>query len=260
MRSFLLRPDGRGDSRLESLALPFSVFGPTATDDDRAAMPPPDLAREIVSVRPVRHLNGTQQGATARHLALVVSGTVELRASYQRAILRPGDVLFADDPGGEHVLAYEGDCRILEVEVTGSWAPQGIVPPPVEDNQRGSGDVPKLQYMFVADEKAHFRDFGDLFPPPPGMVKPQPALGLSLVCLSPDSFGDWHTEKAVNLVVVLSGGFELEVGGAGGAQVFRAGDICLVEDLHGQGHITRTHGDTRFAAIAIPDSHGWKTA
>lgn len=258
MRSFLLCPDGRGDSRLESLALPFMVAGPTATDQDKAAMPPPELAREISSVCPVRHLDGTQQTATARQLALVVSGSVEVRASYQRATLRPGDVLLADDQGGKHALAYSGDCRILEAEVTAAWLPQGTVPPPVDDDQRGAGDAPKIKYMFVADEKAHFQDFDWLFPAAPGIAKPQPALGMSLICLSPDSFGNWHTEKGVSLVVVLSGGFELEVGGAGGAQLFRAGDVCLVEDLHGQGHITRTHGDTRFAAIAIPDTHGWK--
>jgi uncharacterized protein YjlB len=78
-------------------------------------------------------------------------------------------------------------------------------------------------------------------------------------CLSPDQFGDWHTEEATSLVVVLSGGFELEVGGDGGAtEVFRAGDVCLVQDHHGQGHISRTRGETRFVAVAVPEEHVWQ--
>jgi hypothetical protein len=79
--------------------------------------------------------------------------------------------------------------------------------------------------------------------------------------LSPDQFGDWHTEEATSLVVVLAGGFELEVGGDGGAtEVFRAGDVCLVQDHSGQGHISRTHGETRFVAIAVPEEHVWRLA
>ena len=257
MKSLRLCTDGAGSSKLESLSLPFLFFGPTATDGDRARMPKPEVAVAYESVRLVRQRDGhREQGGDdrSRRLLLVVSGGVRACAGDMRASLGPGDVLFVDDPeSARHELRFEGDSRIVRIDVADSWAPQGLVPPALDEPRRDGG--PLLKQMYVEGEQARFRDADALFDD----GAPRPVARVMFMCLSADQFGDWHTEEATSLVVVLSGGFELEVGGDGGAvEVFRAGDVCLVQDHHGQGHISRTHGETRFVAIAVPEEHVWE--
>lgn len=258
MKSLRVCTDGAGGSKLESLPLPFLFFGPTATDADRARMPKPESAVAYESVRLVRPRDGDRSPGgddRARRLLLVVSGGIDVRAGDMRASLRPGDLLFVDDADSAgHELGFVGDVRLVRVDVAESWAPEGTVPPALDESRRDGG--PLLRHMYVADEQARFRDADALFDD----GSPRPVARAMFMCLSPDQFGDWHTEQATSLVVVLSGGFELEVGGGGGAaEVFRAGDVCLVQDDHGQGHISRTHGETRFVAIAVPEEHVWGT-
>jgi quercetin dioxygenase-like cupin family protein len=255
MKSLRLCTDGTGGAKLESLALPFLFFGPTATDADRARMPQPGGAVGYQSVRLLGPIAGDNEGDDrTRRLLLIVAGGLRVSAGDMSATLRPGDVLFVDDPDSAgHELAIEVECRIVRIDVGDDWTPAGVVPPALDRPRREGG--PLLKHMYVADEQAHLRDAAVLFED----VAPRPVARAMFMCLSPDQFGDWHTEEATSLVVVLSGGFELEVGGGGGAaEVFRAGDVCLVQDHHGQGHISRTHGETRFVAVAVPEEHVWQ--
>jgi hypothetical protein len=171
-----------------------------------------------------------------------------------RAELRPGDVLLVDDHSSTgHTLTYRGETLLIEVDVADEWVPEGVVPPAIEEGRRSADEAANVKRMFVADLKAHFGPLDELFSKDPGTNEDNQVLALSFMSLSPRSFGDWHTEERTSLVVVLAGGFELEVGGGGGSvEVFWPGDVCLVEDHEGQGHITRTHGETRFAAIVVP--------
>jgi len=256
VKSLRLCTDGAGSSKLESLPLPFLFFGPTATEADRARMPKPEVAVAYESVRLVRPRDGHREHGgddRARRLVLVVSGGIDVCAGGMRASLRPGDVLFVDDPeSAQHELGFEGDSRIVRIDVADSWEPNGVVPPALDESRRDGG--PLLKHMYVEEEQARFREADALFDD----GTPRPVARVMFMGLSPDQFGDWHTEESTSLVVVLSGGFELEVGGGGGAmEVFRAGDVCLVQDRHGQGHISRTHGETRFVAVAVPDEHVW---
>lgn len=252
MKSYWLVTDGAGGSRIESLPLPFAYAGPTVTDADRQRMPPPGLAREV---RAVRSLRSTDSDAVAgRRLLFLVSGSLTVATPQMTAVLAPGDVLFVDDlASNEHTLTCHADTRMLAAEVTDSWTPQGTVAPILTDDERAD-DAPLLREMYVAGGQANFRDLTGFFPDPDGAARD--VRSLSFVTLAPGLFGDWHTEEATSLVVVLAGGFELEVGGVGGTQVFRPGDVCVVRNHEGQGHRTRTHGETRFAAFVLAPETG----
>ncbi len=250
MKSMRICADGVGTSRIESLSLPFMFFGPTATASDSAAMPSAELAFAYESVRLLRNFEADR----ARQLLFVVSGSLEVGAAYMDAKLSRGDVLFVDGSDSKFEIRATTDFRAVRLDVAPAWSPQGIVPPAIHE---GREDVPALvEHMYVEDEQARFGNADVLFHD----SAPRPVERAMFMCLSPDQFGDWHTESATSLVVVLAGGFELEVGGGGGSvQVFRAGDVCLVQDHAGQGHISRTHGETRFVAIAVPKEHVWAT-
>ena len=261
MKSLALVADGLGQAKLESLALPFGFFGSTATNRDRAKRAPAELAQQCTELWTSRHRDGETGVASTggmRQLAFLVTGALEVATTYMKATLYPGDVLFVDDPAATAAtLSYRGDCRIVHVAVSDAWQAAGTVAPVLDSDGRAADDAALIRNMFVKDGQAHFRDFAALFPAS-GETPRRPVAKGSFTTLSPDAFGDWHTEEPTNLVIVLGGQFELEVGGDGGAvEVFRAGDVCLVEDHEGQGHITRTRGETRFAAFAIPDDQLW---
>ncbi len=248
--------DGVGNSKLESLPLPFNAHGPTATDDDRAhawSGRRPRVHRRPRTSPSCRR----RRRAGERPVPLVVApGGIDVAATDDDATLRPGDVLFVDDlSSAGHTLTYR-DSRIVRIDVADSWTPHESFH---RRSTTGSDEATdgKVTEMFVADGQADFRSLDQLFGRA-GRDRSQADVGRVVTSLSPGSFGDWHTEKASSLVLVLTGGFELEVGGDGGhVEVFRAGDICLVQNRWGQGHITRTHGETRFAAVVVADEHLW---
>lgn len=257
MRTFHLVLDGAGAAKLEALALPFALYGATAADRDRERAPGPEATDEYRTVRLIARPAGLVENTATighRRLLFIVSGSVELTTAYMAVVLNPGDVVFVDDLGSSTgVLTYNEDTRIVDLEVSDQWAPGGVVPPAIEEPDV----VSKIVEIYVADERANFRDADGLFNRQEAGKSPESVLGASFLAFSPDLLSDWHTETEISIVVVLSGGFELEVGGVGGEEVLRAGDVCLVDDRSGQGHITRTHGETRIVAIKIPSDHRW---
>ncbi|MFF4054020.1 cupin domain-containing protein [Streptomyces chartreusis] len=200
----------------------------------------------------------TVAGSSARRLFLVVSGMIQVIVPDMRARLGPGDVLFLDALGSSeapvHIRAAT-PCSYLEIEVEPAWLPVGTVPPSMDEGRRTAYAPPRLLRMISDGEVAHLSPFDDLFMPPPRQA--QVVTALSFVCLSPSMRSDWHTEPGTSLLIVLSGGFEVEVGGNGGRRTLRAGDVCLVEDFEGQGHKSSSDGETRFAVLALPKDHLW---
>ena len=64
--------------------------------------------------------------------------------------------------------------------------------------------------------------------------------------------GDWHTGPRRQFVITLSGRAELEV--AGGKKVpIGPGNINLIEDTTGKGHITHNIGDRIVVTIPVED-------
>lgn len=67
------------------------------------------------------------------------------------------------------------------------------------------------------------------------------AKGLEFVVANPAKekrHDGWHNPPVKQFVILLSGSFEIECG-SGDKRIFGPGDILLVEDLAGKGHITR---------------------
>lgn len=78
--------------------------------------------------------------------------------------------------------------------------------------------------------------------------------GITFRETDPDYDYDWHHPPQRQFVVLLDGEIEIEVSG-GEQRRFRAGDVLLLEDLTGDGHRTRSIGNTvrRSIFIALPD-------
>jgi uncharacterized cupin superfamily protein len=258
MKALHLHPDGRGESRATALPLPFLYTGPAVTPGDNQPTGLPAPAFRAVS--PVRfdHPVPEKSGDTdVRRLDLVVSGRIGVSTAGGRAVLSPGDVLLVDDGGARgRVLQHSEGCRVLRVDVAPGWAPVGTVPPPVESPTAPADRSTHLLEMYVADDVAHFRDFSRLFDGS-GQGPAQVLDALKFIVFSAGHAGDWHTDKNTNVVLVLAGILELEVGGESAVELFFPGDVCLVQDLVGQGHVLRAHGETRIAALTVPDAHRW---
>nr|BFE55587.1 hypothetical protein GCM10020063_001130 [Dactylosporangium thailandense] len=261
MKTLRVGSDGQGLPRLESLALPFLAQGPSATPADQERAPQPDMAAAVRRVRAVSGPAGTLEvvdGPSPRRLLVLVSGSLVVSVPEMRARLGAGDVLFLDAPeplGAPARVMAETPCSYLDVEVEPEWLPVGTVPPALDEGRRSAWTAPRVLRMTSDGERAHLAPFNELFAEPP--APSQDVDALTFVSLSPSLRSGWHTEPAVSLVVVLAGGFELEVGGYGGRRTLRAGDVCLVEDFEGQGHKSSMDGETRFAALRLPRNHRW---
>lgn len=66
----------------------------------------------------------------------------------------------------------------------------------------------------------------------------------------PDYDYDWHRAPQRQLIVLLDGMIEIEVG-SGETRRFSGGDTLLVEDTSGRGHRTRTLGGTKRRSLFI---------
>ena len=77
------------------------------------------------------------------------------------------------------------------------------------------------------------------------------ATGIEFSRRAPNLSGDWHTGPRRQFVITLSGRGEIEVAG-GKKVVVGPGQINLIEDTTGKGHITRNLGTEDRIAITIP--------
>lgn len=103
-----------------------------------------------------------------------------------------------------------------------------------------------------ADEAgtSHFGDVDieleatDFAPPAPpfDVSAPLPAEAATFFEFETGWFGDWHPSPRRQLYVNLGGQLEVEVGD-GEVRRLGPGDVALLEDLAGTGHVTRAVGD-----------------
>ncbi len=63
----------------------------------------------------------------------------------------------------------------------------------------------------------------------------------------------WHNASRRQFIVVLEGCIEIEIG-TGERRIFRRGDLLLVEDVTGQGHVTRSLEEHPVRALFMPVS------
>ena len=110
-----------------------------------------------------------------------------------------------------------------------------------------------------ADGETHFSDLESPFqlldfapPAPPISVAELAATRGLAVISSPGGWsGGWHPTPRRQIIVVLAGELETEVSD-GEVRTFRPGDVILVEDVSGKGHVSRVPGKNRGYALALP--------
>ncbi len=119
-----------------------------------------------------------------------------------------------------------------------------------------------LRYVRVysdAEGESHMEDaefaftLVDFAPPaPPVSVSEAMAADAVAVISSPAGWhGDWHPAPRRQLMFVLAGELEVRVSD-GAARRFRAGDVLLVEDTSGKGHVSTTVSDERCYMANVP--------
>jgi hypothetical protein len=107
------------------------------------------------------------------------------------------------------------------------------------------------------DGQTHSEEIEAKFAPGGGndVYKLMANAGAELHRAPPGRVADWHNAPRRQYVVTLSGYGELEV--AGGKKILVGpGNIDLVEDTTGKGHITRTVGTEDRVTIQIPINEG----
>ena len=109
-----------------------------------------------------------------------------------------------------------------------------------------------------ADGESHFEDVDEAMqevvyaPPAPAILMGTPhEVNRAIVSVLPAGFrGDWHNTPVRQFYVQLSGRIEVEVSD-GERRQFGPGDLTLVEDTHGKGHLTVVVSDGPAQAIFI---------
>jgi hypothetical protein len=81
--------------------------------------------------------------------------------------------------------------------------------------------------------------------------KLQPGDGIIFRHAFPGAVNDWHRAPRRQYVINLSGQSEIEIGD-GTKRSFNPGDIFLVDDLTGRGHISRAVGNQPRVFVTIP--------
>lgn len=193
-------------------------------------------------------------------LTFVISGSVEIESDNRgMMVVVPGDVFLASGLQGVGKVHPGPDCRLVQVLVEPDWP--GAKARPVRPPQaHPRGDRPcNFKRMAKGDDnRSRFHLFETLFARPGRWSAITPLVGFRFIGMLEDTFIDWHPEVVNNLVIVMSGALELEVGGTpGGVEVFRQGDICLAEDRTGEGHIDRVHGYVQVAVLILDDADLW---
>ena len=77
------------------------------------------------------------------------------------------------------------------------------------------------------------------------------ASGVTLLRLRAGAEEDWHTAPQRQFVIAIEGLVEVEASD-GSRRVFVPGQIMLMDDTTGKGHITRSIGKSDHVAVMIP--------
>lgn len=103
-----------------------------------------------------------------------------------------------------------------------------------------------------ADEEVTFR-LTDFAPPAPPMSVSDAieSKGAAFISSPAGWVGDWHPAPRRQYLICLKGQLEVEVSD-GEVRTFGPGDVVLVEDTWGKGHISRVVGEVRGYAMVVP--------
>jgi hypothetical protein len=103
-----------------------------------------------------------------------------------------------------------------------------------------------------AEEEAIFQ-LVDYAPPAPpiSVTEVLGTEGVSFISSPSGWFGDWHPAPRRQFIFMLAGEIEAEVSD-GEVRKFVPGDVVLVEDTTGQGHISRVISNERAYLAVVP--------
>ena len=90
--------------------------------------------------------------------------------------------------------------------------------------------------------------------PPADVSTPTPASQFLFLLLKPGWYGDWHPAPRRQMMLLVAGECEVQVGD-GEIRRVGPGSISLVEDITGKGHTTRVISNVNvlFAVVQLPD-------
>ena len=110
-------------------------------------------------------------------------------------------------------------------------------------------DASGCTHFKQTEVKTELKDFA---PPaaPLRVSEFQPARRWGLLVLPVGWDSSWHPTPVRQLIVCLSGQFEMTVGD-GLSRRFGPGDMVLLEDTHGQGHVTKVIGSQEAECLAV---------
>jgi hypothetical protein len=129
-------------------------------------------------------------------------------------------------------------------------------------NETGGAAEPVLRVCHIYsddDGVSHFRETALPFRPAPiaGLEDPPLALGIdsgpgaAFLRLAPRQMEEWHPAPRRVFLIPIQGASRVTVGD-GMVKEFRPGDVVLMDDTTGQGHITEAIGDIEHIALIVP--------
>ena len=118
-----------------------------------------------------------------------------------------------------------------------------------------------MQYTRIyADSKgeSHFDEVTvklssmDFAPPAPplNVSAPIPAAQMVFISSPPGWFGDWHPAPRMQFWVQIAGQIEVEVSD-GEVRRFKPGDVALLEDVTGKGHLSRVVSQEEMQGVFV---------
>ena len=78
-----------------------------------------------------------------------------------------------------------------------------------------------------------------------------PATGIIFRETSPDYDLDWHPAPRRQYIINLDGGVQITASD-GESRIIKAGEVLLVEDTHGKGHLSKSVGGKMRHSIFVP--------
>ncbi|WP_280880330.1 hypothetical protein [Streptomyces pseudovenezuelae] len=198
--------------------------------------------------------------ALGSHLLVVLSGRIELSVGRCPATeLGPGDVVcFAVGAVDDVRLTWPDDAWLFFVS-TPEWVPEpGLV-------QTGSHHDPRpgpplLTWIYDDDGRSRSEPFR--WPYPLGPVPPVDTWPASIGAfvtrrdygLEGYAPGVWHNGPRRQFGITLNGSAENETGDGTITRPV-TGDVALIDDVTGAGHVTRGHGDRWMMFVTVAPGH-----
>jgi hypothetical protein len=113
----------------------------------------------------------------------------------------------------------------------------------------------RIHNLYVDDKgQSHFRDIEVEWVDKVNFSRQSrrlPATGIIFRETSPDYDLDWHPAPRRQYIINLDGGVQITAGD-GEVRVINAGEVLLVEDTHGKGHLSKSVGDKLRHSIFVP--------